>query len=280
MKFSGNFCGLLLLAGLCAPTQAQEEYDLTIWAEDVKDTRWESGAVLAGVTALGFSSWEWGSSKMFQWKPEGWFEADTYLGGSDKLGHAFTSYAVTNVLFDHLVMEGRTPERAVMSAVLTTQAIMTYMEVLDGFSGQYGFSPEDMVSNLVGSGFAYLRATRPGLRELVDFRLEYEFPGHERYKFSSNYLLALKMSGVDVLRNSPLRFLELQVGYTARGYLNAEEDAGIKRSRSVFVGMGLNLSELFFGRRESNESISRKNGRLIFEHIQIPYTATRSARQL
>lgn len=280
MRFSGNLCGLLLMAGICAPTHAQEEYDLTIWAEDVKDTRWESGAVLAGVSALGFSSWEWGSSKTFQWKREGWFEADTYLGGSDKLGHAYTSFAVTNVLFDHLVTEGRTPERAALSAVLTTQTIMTYMEILDGFSGQYGFSPEDMVSNLAGSGFAYLRATRPGLRELVDFRLEYEFLGYKDYKFSSNYLLALKMSGVDALRDSPLRFLELQAGYSARGYLKAEEDAGIMRSRSVFIGIGLNLSELFLGRRESRESTTRKNGRLIFEHIQMPNTATRSARQL
>ncbi|MBI5429147.1 MAG: DUF2279 domain-containing protein [Nitrosomonadales bacterium] len=279
MKFPGHICGLLMLAGLYAPAQA-EEYKLSAWVEDMQATRWEAGAVLLGVTGLGFSSWDWGSSKTFRWKPEGWFAADTYLGGSDKLGHAYTSYAVTNVLYDHLAMQGRPPQRAMLSAVLTTQAIMTYMEVLDGYSGKYGFSPEDLLSNLLGSGFAYVRATRPGMRELVDFRLEYEVPGYKGLQFRSNYLLTLKLSGVDALRDTPLRFVELQAGYNTRGYIRAEQDDGYARSRHVFVGVGLNVSELLLGRRASREALSRNNGRLFFEHVQVPYTATRSAREL
>lgn len=279
MKLSGHICGILMLAGLFLPAQA-EEYSLSVWAEDVRATRWESGAVLLGVTGLGFSSWQWGSSKTFRWKPEGWFAADTYLGGSDKLGHAYTSYAVTNVLYDHLAMQGRAPERAMLSAALTTQAIMTYMEVLDGYSGKYGFSPEDLVSNLLGSGFAYVRATRPWMRELVDFRLEYELPGYRGFQFRSNYLLALKLGGVESLRDTPLRFVELQAGYNTRGYIRAEQDDGYARSRHVFIGVGLNLSELLLSRRASREAASRNNGRLFLEHVQVPYTATRSSREL
>lgn len=279
MRLAGHICGMLMLAGLFVPAQA-EEYSLSVWAEDVQATRWESGALLLGVTGLGFSSWEWGSSKTFRWKPEGWFAADTYLGGSDKLGHAYTSYAVTNVLYDHLVMQGRPPERAMLSAALTTQAIMTYMEVLDGYSAKYGFSPEDLLSNLLGSGFAYVRATRPGMRELVDFRLEYELPGYRGLQFRSNYLLALKLGGVEALRETPLRYVELQAGYNTRGYIRAEQDDGYARSRHVFIGVGLNLTELLLGRRVSSEAASRNNGRLFLEHIQVPYTATRSAREL
>ena len=284
MKLTVYFFGVMFLSGLCTPAQAQEQpqqqYDLTSWVEDVKATGWETAVVFAGVNATGYGSWEWGSSKTFSWKQEGWFEADTYLGGSDKLGHAYSSYALTNLLFDHLVVEGRSPERAVLSAMLTTQAIMTYLELRDGYSGQFGFSPEDIVTNLLGSGFAYLRATRPGLRELIDFRLEYEFSGYEAYKARSNYLLALKLNGIESLRNSSLRFMELHLGYYTRGYTSAQREDGFAPSRYIFVGVGLNLSELFLGRRQSQEPPSKRNGRLIFEHIQLPYTAIKAAREL
>ena len=270
-----NIGSLLMLAGLSFPIYAEENYSLSTLLDDVKATRWESGAVFVGVTGLGFNSWEWGSSKTFHWKSEGWLEEDTYLGGSDKFGHAYTSYAVTNVLYDHLLLQGRSSERALLSATLTTQAIMTYMEVLDGFSGKHGFSPEDLISNLLGSGFAYIRATNPGMRELIDFRVEYELPAYRGLQFRSNYILALKLSGINVLRHTPMRFLELQAGYATRGYVKAEQDDGYVRSRYVLVGVGLNVSELLFGRRVSHETASINNGRLFFEHVQLPYIASR-----
>lgn len=271
---------MLALISLSGPVLAEEDYHVSNWTQDVKAIGWESGALLVGVTAMGMHSWEWGSSRSFRWQPEGWFAADTYLGGSDKLGHAYTSYAATNVLFDHLTAQGRTPERAMLSAVWTTQAIMTYMEVLDGFSKSYGFSPEDMVMNLLGSGMAYLRATRPGMRDIADFRLEYELPGYRGLQFRSNYLLALKMSGFASLQDTPLRYVELHAGYYTRGYIRAEQDDGYARSRHVFVGVGLNVTELLLGRRTGQETPSRNNGRLFLEHVQLPYAAARLDNEL
>lgn len=267
---------------LCAPAHA-EDYGLATWTEDVKATRWESGAALAGVTALGLANWDWGSSKSFTWNPEGWFGEDTGSGGADKLGHAFTSYALTNVLADRLVRAGRSPERAVLSAALTTQAIMLYVEVFDGYSKDHGFAPEDVVMNLLGSGMAYGRMVNPRLRELTDFRMEYEASGYKGFRPVSDYsgqkyLIALKLSGVDALRDTPLRFLELQTGYYTRGFSKAERDDGLSRSRHGFVGVGLNVSELLLGRRASQESELKNAGRLFFEHVQLPYTAARTSR--
>lgn len=280
MKFPQNIIIVMTLCLWPMTAHAEDTYDINTWADDVVATRWEAGAVWAGVTALGLNSWEWGSSKSFRWKREGWFEADSYLGGSDKLGHAYTSYAVGNVLYDHLLTEGRSPERAMMSAVLTTQAIMTYMEVLDGYSGKYRFSPEDMISNLLGSGFAYIRATRPGMRELIDFRLEYELPAYEGFQFRSNYLIAIKLGGIESMRETAFKYFELQAGYFTRGYIRAEQKDGYEQSRHLFFGVGLNISELLFGPRQNRETTARKNGRLMLEHVQVPYTATRAARKL
>lgn len=262
---------------------AQTRYGLTSWGEDVKATRWESGAAFAGVTALGLASWDWGSSKKFRTNPEGWFGADTGSGGSDKLGHAFTSYALTNVLADRLVRQGRSPERAALSAALTTQAIMLYVEVFDGLSNDHGFAREDVVMNLLGTGMAYVRTVNPKLRDTLDFRMEYERSGYKGFRPFSDYsgqkyLVALKLSGVDAFRNTPFRFLELQTGYYTRGFSKAERDDGIGRSRHGFVGVAVNLNEVFFGRRANQEPELKNAGRLFFEHIQIPYTAARSSK--
>ena len=250
------------------------------WKEDVSAISWETGSIVAGVTALGAYSWDWGSSKKFKFNPEGWFGDNTSSGGADKLGHAFSSYAINNVLTDRLVRKGRPVEKAALSAVLTTQAIMLYVEVFDGFANDHGFAREDVAMNLLGSGLSYARAVNPKVHDLVDFRLEYQSSGYKGFRPFSDYsgqkyVMALKLSGVDALRDTPLRFLELQTGYHARGFSKVERDAGMLRSRQHFVGVGVNLGEVLFGRRFERESELQNAGRMFFEHIQIPNTAIR-----
>lgn len=275
-------CAVTLgLSAAAAMVQAQTASVWSEWREDVQAARWETGAAVVGVTALGAYSWDWGSSKKFKINPEGWFGDDTGSGGADKLGHAFSSYALNNVLTDRLVRKGRSVERAALSAALTTQAIMLYVEVFDGFSNDHGFAREDLAMNLLGSGLSYVRAVNPKVRDLVDFRLEYQSSGYKGFRPLSDYagqkyVMALKLSGVDALRQTPLRYLELQTGYYARGFSRAERDVGMQRSRHHFVGVGLNLGELLFGQRSQQETELRNAGRLFFEHIQVPSTAVRS----
>jgi hypothetical protein len=286
MKFSKCFRGLMALmsmAALHAPVLAQVNYDLSSWGEDVKAAKWETGAAFAGVTVLGITSWDWGSSKSFKFNPEGWFDKDTGSGGADKLGHAFTSYALTNVLANRLVREGRSPERAALSAAITAQAIMLYVEVFDGLSNDHGFAREDVVMNLLGTGLAYARTVNPNVRDLVDFRMEYQSSGYKGYRPFSDYsgqkyLLALKLGGFKALRDTPFRYLELQTGYYTRGFSKSEQANGLARSRNGFIGVGVNLNELLFGGRTSEEAALKNAGRLFFEHIQIPHTAARASR--
>lgn len=265
----------------CGLVQAESESAWSDWRSDVLATSWETGAVVAGVTALGVKSWDWGSRKQFKWNPEGWFGDATSSGGTDKLGHAFSSYALSNVFTDRLVRAGRPVERAALSAALTTQAIMLYVEVFDGYSNDHGFAREDLMMNLVGSGFSFVRAVNPKVRDLLDFRLEYQSSGYKGFRPLSDYagqkyVMALKLSGVDALRQTPLRYLELQTGYYARGFSKAELDAGMQRSRHHFVGVGLNLGELLFGQRSQQETELRNASRLFFEHLQVSSTAVRS----
>ncbi|MFZ0107373.1 MAG: DUF2279 domain-containing protein, partial [Thiobacillus sp.] len=247
----------------------------------IRATKWITGVTFVGVTAQGFANWDWGSSRSFNVNPEGWFGKGTGSGGADKLGHAFSSYALTNVLADRLLRQGRSPQRAARSAALTTQAIMIYVEAFDGFSVDHGFSYEDVVMNLLGTGLAYARTVNPGLRDRVDFRMEYEPSGYTGFRPMSDYsgqtyLLALKLGGFESLRGTPLRFLDLQTGYFTRGFSSDEQADGIERSRHGFVGIGLNLSQILFGRREPQEAELKNSGRLFFEHIQLPHTSVRN----
>lgn len=265
----------------CPVVQAQTQSVWAEWRSDVLATSWETGAVVAGVTALGLNSWDWGSRNQFKLNPEGWFGDATSSGGTDKLGHAFSSYALSNVFTDRLVRAGRPVERAALSAALTTQAIMLYVEVFDGYSNDHGFAREDLMMNLVGSGFSFVRAVNPKVRDLLDFRLEYQSSGYKGFRPLSDYagqkyVMALKLSGVDALRQTPLRYLELQTGYYARGFSRAERDVGMQRSRHHFVGIGINLGELLFGQRSQQETELRNASRLFFEHLQVSSTAVRS----
>ncbi len=267
--------------GLSWGANAQESNLWRDWTEDLSANRWESAAAFAGVTALGLHSWNWGSSKTFKVNDEGWFGKETGSGGADKLGHAFSSYTMTNLLANRLEYKGRSPERAAINAALLTQAVMLYVEIFDGYSGDHGFSKEDMAMNALGSGLAYARAAVPGLRELIDFRLEYEASGYKGYRPLSDYsgqkyLFAFKLGGLNALKDSPMRFFELQAGYYARGFSKLEKVDGFGRTRNHFVGVGLNLSQLLFGHRSEQESELKNAGRLFFEHIQVPHTAVRT----
>jgi hypothetical protein len=283
LKTLGRWLALLLaLLLMHAPAMGQLSYSLSSWAEDLKATKWESGITLAGITTIGLTSWNWGSNMSFNANPEGWFGKETGSGGTDKLGHAFTSYALTNVLADRLVREGRSPERAALSAALTAQALMLYVEIFDGFSDDHGFAREDVVVNLLGTGLAYARTVNPRLREILDFRIEYLASGYKGFRPFSDYagqkfLVAVKLSGFDAFKNTPLRYLELQTGYYTRGFSKQELAVGLERSRHSFVGVGVNLNELLFGRRTEQETELKNGSRLFFEHIQIPYTAARSS---
>ena len=266
------------------PTNVTKEtYSTTTFANDIKAIKWDAIGAFAGITALGVKSWKWGSTD-FHLGNEKWFQKDRSSIGMDKLGHAFTSYTMTNLFAEHLQRKGRTPAQAAISAALLTQALMLYVETFDGLSTDHGFSYEDVVMNLAGTSLAYARQRYPKLKELVDYRMEYSPSGYKGDGIKGfrpisdyagqKYLLAFKFSGIRALKETPLKYFELNAGYYARGFTKQEEALGMQRTRTAFVGIGLNLSQLLFGDRSQNESLTKAAGRDFFEHIQLPTYAT------
>lgn len=222
---------------------------------------------MAAIAAYGILKWDYGE-ETFNVADEGWFERESKYGGADKLGHFWSSYALSHFISWVYREWGYTDSEANFYGVLSNLGIQTFMEVADGFSSQ-GFSYEDLIMNIVGSGAAYIWGRYPNLARKIDLRMEYtpDFSTDDS-SFSTNYenqkfLIALKADGFDAIKNPYLKYLEFHVGYYARGYDDYSRRGPDDRRRYVFVGLGFNVSRLlqiFIPTR-------------VLDYIQIPYTS-------
>ncbi len=70
----------------------------------------------------------------------------------DKAGHAFSTYAGSRVAADCWRWAGMDRRKAAWTASLSSMGYLTMVEILDGFSEKWGFSPGDMIFNSAGAG--------------------------------------------------------------------------------------------------------------------------------
>ncbi|WP_186441102.1 DUF2279 domain-containing protein [Desulfamplus magnetovallimortis] len=221
---------------------------------------------LAGIgviTAWGVLKWDYFSQAPHAGS-EGWFANTTEEGGADKLGHLYTSYAVSRGLSSLYENWCFTKDNAALYGSLSSFAIMGYMEFGDSFS-EYGFSYEDMISNFLGCTAGYLLHKNPDLASKFDLRWEYGFEPDDA-DFStdyenSKYLLALKFNGFETINKTFLKHFELHMGYYVRGFSDDE----VKKERNIYFGIGLNLTDLF-------RRYSWKKTATLLNYIQIPGT--------
>ncbi|HHD79021.1 MAG TPA: DUF2279 domain-containing protein [Epsilonproteobacteria bacterium] len=201
----------------------------------------------AVITAWGFKNWKWGT-RSFHFETEDWFQYDSDTGGSDKTGHFYMTYLLSRILSSRIEDRGWDLEKSSLAGSLSSMLAMTLLEVGDGTSN-YGFSKEDLLSDGLGALSAYLIRSNPKVDDFLDIRLEYlpttgyfDNPDTTTDYSGMKHLVAFKLSGFESLKESPLRFVELQAGFYARGYRSY--DVNIAKSQQIYVGIGLNLSEL------------------------------------
>lgn len=68
----------------------------------------------------------------------------------DKVGHLFSSYQICRHTAELYKTTGITKKQAIIYGAISGFFFQTPIEILDGFSPDYGFSPGDMAANLVG----------------------------------------------------------------------------------------------------------------------------------
>ena len=243
-------------------------------------------SLLLGTAIYGSTTWWKDSSSRFRIRHENWFGADTPNGGADKLGHAYSFYVSTRIMTKSFQWAGHSQPQAIQLAGLTSATLSVGVEILDGFTEKYGFSPEDVIMNLAGIGTGVILDKYPQWDNLFDLRLKY-WPSDDARRLNEydpftdysgqTYLLITKASGILSLRQSQwLRYLELAVGYGTRGYQPTDgTDSQLKR-RNLYYGLSLNLSQLF------NDLIFKDNYKSsyiplvteqVLEYLQMPGTS-------
>lgn len=243
------------------------------------DARYRIGVLFAGITALGIGSWNWGSAE-FHFNDEHWFGMATGSAGADKLGHAYTSYAMSDFIFSALSDRADSRPQAGAYAWAFAAGLMLYVELFDGVSEDHGFSYEDMIANATGQAIAYLRNTHPRLAQTVDFRLQY-WPSkyvsgwHPFTDYNGQtYIVAIKLSGFEATRRHWLRFVEWHLGYRSRGFVKADAASTDDRRTRLYIGASLNFSEILFGRqRRDRASRWSRAARTTLEYVQPPATS-------
>lgn len=226
--------------------------------------------------------WRDGFTSDFKSRDEHWFGRNTYAGGADKLGHFFMTYAGTRLMTKAFNWAGNDPAASLNMAAWLSLGIFTGIEVLDGYSKKWSSSKEDALINVAGVAAGVLLESRPALDKLIDLRILYQ-PSRENGRrfepFGDNagqtYLLVAKASGVDALRHHPvLRYLEVAVGYRARGYSDVGGRPVEIGTRSLYAGISLNVSEVlaqtvFHQRHGAAQAVADT----VLEYVQIPGTA-------
>ena len=236
-----------------------------------------------GTTLYGALNWWDDSSSQFQVRHEGWFDADTPNGGADKLGHAYSFYVSTRVMRRGFEWAGHSRRKAAQWAGLTSAALSVGVEIMDGFTEEYGFSPEDIVMNLSGIGLGVVLEMYPQWDDLLDIRLHYwtsddarQFDDYDPVADYSGqtYLLIFKASGMPYLRQHQwLRYFEFAMGYGSRGY-QPNDGTEQPTERNLYYGLSLNLSQLLNDFVFKNKSTSTQQvTEQVLEYWQVPGTA-------
>jgi hypothetical protein len=91
----------------------------------------------------------------------------------DKIGHGWTAYTTARLSAAMWQWTGMSQKKAALVGGISGAAYLTVIEILDGFSSQWGFSWGDMTANAVGSGLFTAQ-------ELIwkEQRIQYKFSFH------------------------------------------------------------------------------------------------------
>jgi len=295
-----------LLAALARPARA-DAIDDALAAPPPPVTAEGKAISLGGLAAVHAAAYTWAYFAWYRGRDvrdhvelddEGWFGAETYAGGADKLGHGFATYAFTRGSIGILEVGGWSPTVAAGVSAGLTAAFFTLIELKDGVHEGYGFSIGDTVFNLGGIALGVAMAELPRLDRLFDFRLEYlptsEFVDQVRMHgvnvtedySGMSFGLAFHLRALDGLQARPstrwLRWFDVMAGYETRGYLPAPTDPDEAREQRLFLGVSLDLQGLLreyawpdpIHRRELS---FRRAGDWMTEMFTVPYTTLRLA---
>lgn len=259
----------LLLAFLCCSTINYAQQDTSFWTKSDTLNKKRRNAVYitevaaAAITIVGMNQLWYAdyprTSFQFKNDNEDWLQMD-------KFGHVLSTYHVGRLGMETLEWAGESKKNKLLFGATLGMAFLTSIEVLDGFSEEWGFSTGDMIANASGAG---LLIGQELLWNEQRFTLKYSFHQTSFAKLrpdvlGKNFLeQAIKdyngitywLSGNIWSFNKESKFpkwLNLAFGYGADGLLygseNQEiEDLGLpqtERTRQFYLSLDIDLTKI------------------------------------
>ena len=203
----------------------------------------------------------------------------------DKMGHVFTSYQLGKNGAQLLNWSGVGEKDQLIYGATLGFGFLTTVEVLDGFSKEWGFSWGDILANAAGTGlyigqellwneqrialkfsfhqtkFASLRPDKLGENFLEQILKDYN---------GQTYWLSVNLHAFFKEKNIP-KWLNIAVGYGANGMLTGMKDVdnqlltNLQRQRQFYLSLDVNLSTI-----ETNSKVLR-SFLDVFNMIKIPF---------
>lgn len=154
----------------------------------------------------------------------------------DKLGHIGSAYYISNWTGQLYKYAGYQQNKAALLGALTGFGFQLTIEMFDGYSSQWGFSPGDLAANTIGSSMYYLQAVTWN-EQRIKYKISYhatEFPkynpsllGDDKmqrvFKDYNGQTLWLSFNLKDLIfqdKQFP-SWLNMAVGYNASGMTGA-----------------------------------------------------------
>ncbi|MBU6157599.1 MAG: YfiM family protein [Bacteroidetes bacterium] len=174
----------------------------------------------------------------------------------DKLGHATGAYNIASMQYDLMRWSGVKENNAILTASLTSLAYMGIIEIMDGFSRDWGYSHSDMLANFSGTalfaaqqyGWGHQRINLKMSARYTPFAQENEallgnnFASRLLKDYNGQtYWLSFNLSSfLPAAANLP-DWVQLSLGYGATGMVHAKEKEG-----SLLSGEQTNRYRRFF----------------------------------
>jgi len=210
----------------------------------------------AFLLVYGITTWGWYDQESFTLKPETYEGAHAINGAADKCGHLYVNYAGKRLFTFLFRATGSSMNRANIEGALLMEICSLGGEIGDGFSPRYGFDPYDILLNQFGILLGMLLDWSPVLDRIFTFKWEY-FPSErvrrrlndvEKWDIATDYsdqkfIFTTKLGGIPYISLTPLRYINIDVGYYTRGYRGAAYYSS--RTRNVFLGFSINFSIAF-----------------------------------
>jgi hypothetical protein len=102
-----------------------------------------------------------------------------YALGIDKIGHAYGAMLIQHGISSGLEAANLSSQQCVWYGSIAALSFQTFIEIEDGFGPQWGFSPGDFYSNVVGSAYPVLQYYYPVLK---NFMLKVSYWPHDLNK--------------------------------------------------------------------------------------------------